>query len=67
MTAPPPDSPPVACAYCDSTDTEMIALFGQSLMVSQFYCRRCRSVFEAVRWVEAESAPPPPPEAPRPG
>jgi len=41
-----------ACAYCDSTDTELMSLFGQSLLSSQYYCRNCHSVFEAVRWTE---------------
>ncbi len=42
----------VACAFCGSTDTEMIALFGQQLMSSQYYCNNCHTVFEAVRWHE---------------
>ena len=42
----------VACAFCNSTDTELISLFGQFLLASQYYCRNCHSVFEAVRWTE---------------
>ena len=42
----------VACAFCDSSDTELISLFGQFLLASQYYCRSCRTVFEAVRWKE---------------
>jgi len=42
----------VTCAFCNSTDTEMISLFGQFLLASQYYCRNCHSVFEAVRWTE---------------
>jgi hypothetical protein len=45
----------VHCAFCDSTDTELIALFGQFLLGSQFYCNNCHSVFEAVRWKESSS------------
>ena len=41
-----------ACAFCSSTDTELISLFGQFLLASQYYCRNCHSVFEAVRWTE---------------
>ncbi len=40
----------VPCPFCKSTETEMIALFGQQMMTSQYYCRHCRSVFEAVKW-----------------
>lgn len=47
------DQTKIACAYCDSTDTEMFSLFGQALMSSQYYCNNCRSVFEAIRWTEA--------------
>lgn len=57
QSSPAPSEPapePVRCAHCDSRETEMIALFGQSLMVSQYYCHACHSVFEAVRWTEEE-------------
>ncbi|CAG0971389.1 hypothetical protein ANRL3_01520 [Anaerolineae bacterium] len=40
----------VACPFCNSTDTEMIALFGQQMMTSQYYCKNCRTGFEAVKW-----------------
>jgi len=45
-TKPPemPDHP--ACAFCRSEETEYMALFGQFLLVSQYYCRQCGSVFE---------------------
>lgn len=38
-----------ACPFCATTDTELIALFGSQLLTSQFYCRGCHTVFEAVR------------------
>lgn len=40
----------VACPFCNSIDTEMIALFGMQMMTSQYYCRNCHSVFEAIKW-----------------
>ena len=40
----------IACPFCGSIDTEMIALFGMQMMTSQHYCRHCRSAFEAVKW-----------------
>jgi len=45
-TKPPemPDHPP--CAFCGSEETEFMALFGQFLLVSQYYCHQCGSVFE---------------------
>ena len=42
------------CPFCESTDNELFSLFGQTLLGSQYYCRSCRTVFEAVRWDEAE-------------
>ena len=39
-----PDHP--ACAFCSSEETEFMALFGQFLLVSQYYCRNCHSAFE---------------------
>jgi transposase-like protein len=45
----------VACPFCHSADTEMIALFGMQMMTSQYYCRACRSAFEAVKWEEPKS------------
>ena len=39
-----------SCPFCRSTRTELISLFGQTLMGSQYYCQTCHSVFEAVRW-----------------
>lgn len=43
-----PDHP--ACAFCGSEETEFMALFGQLMMVSQYYCRHCRSVFDWCKW-----------------
>lgn len=45
-------SEPVQCAFCDSNETELISLFGQFLLASQYYCHNCHTVFEAVRWKE---------------
>jgi hypothetical protein len=42
----------VACPFCHSADTEMIALFGMQLMTTQYYCNHCHSAFEAVKWEE---------------
>ena len=56
MTHPPSASPEpptaIVCPFCSSTDTELFALFGQSLLASQYYCRSCKTVFDFVRWEE---------------
>lgn len=41
---------PAACPHCGSTDVELEAAFGGSLMTRQLYCRGCRTVFEQVKW-----------------
>jgi ribosomal protein L37AE/L43A len=43
------DEVPARCPFCGSEDTERIALFGSSLLVSQHYCRGCRTVFERLK------------------
>ena len=47
---------PAACPHCGSTDVELEAAFGGSLMTRQLYCRVCRTVFEQVKW-DAEARP----------
>lgn len=47
-----PDHP--SCAFCNSEQTEFMSLFGQFLLVSQYYCHNCHSVFEWCKWQEAE-------------
>ena len=42
--------PSVVCLFCESTDVEMMSLFGQTLLGSQYYCRECKSIFEVVRF-----------------
>ncbi len=38
------------CPFCNSEDTELLSLFGQNLLSSTWYCRSCRTAFEAIRW-----------------
>jgi len=38
------------CPFCGSRDTELYALFGSLLSTSQHYCKRCRTVFERIKW-----------------
>ncbi|MCK6624482.1 MAG: hypothetical protein L6R45_04830 [Anaerolineae bacterium] len=47
-----PEHPP--CAFCGSKQTEFVALFGQFLLVSQYYCRNCHSAFEWCKWQAEE-------------
>lgn len=38
----------IACPFCDSTDTEILSLFGRQLLTMQYYCNACRTPFERV-------------------
>lgn len=38
------------CPFCGGRDTEQFSAFGSQLSTSQYYCRRCRTVFEFMKW-----------------
>lgn len=40
----------VACPFCERTETELHAPFGTALSVATYWCRRCRTAFEWVKW-----------------
>jgi ring-1,2-phenylacetyl-CoA epoxidase subunit PaaD len=40
----------VACPFCGSTETQQETDFGTTLAYAQFYCRRCRTPFEWIKW-----------------
>ena len=46
----------IACPFCASTETELFAMFSHFLLASQYYCRGCKTVFDAVRWQEPARA-----------
>ncbi|GIV98561.1 MAG: hypothetical protein KatS3mg057_3218 [Herpetosiphonaceae bacterium] len=37
------------CPFCGSQDVELHALFGSLMLMSQYYCNGCRTVFEHIR------------------
>lgn len=39
----------IACPFCRSTNTELIALFGQQLLTVQCYCNACHTPFACVK------------------
>ena len=41
------------CPFCDGHDTELINPFGGQLSVAQYWCRRCRTGFEYIKWGDA--------------
>lgn len=40
----------VTCPFCREDDTHLFAAFGGQASTSQYYCRRCRTVFDYLRW-----------------
>ncbi len=40
----------VCCSFCGSANVAKMSLFGTAQLVSQYYCKQCKSVFEWVRW-----------------
>ena len=46
----------IQCLYCESTDVELLSLYGQTLLGSQYYCRACKSIFEVIRFDDEDDA-----------
>jgi hypothetical protein len=40
----------VECPFCDGRDTEPLSAFGGALSVAQYWCRRCRTGFDYIKW-----------------
>ena len=46
----------VSCPFCEGRETELHAPFGSALSVATYWCRRCRTAFEWVKWDEPPRA-----------
>jgi hypothetical protein len=40
----------VVCPFCDGSETELHSPFGTALSVATYWCLRCRTAFEWVKW-----------------
>jgi transposase-like protein len=40
----------VQCPFCERRDTEQFSTFGGQASTTQYYCNRCRTVFECFKW-----------------
>lgn len=47
------------CPFCDRAETRVVSPFGSQLSVATYWCDRCRTAFEHIKWAAA-SAPPVP-------
>ncbi|WP_449539005.1 PaaD-like zinc ribbon domain-containing protein [Ferdinandcohnia sp. Marseille-Q9671] len=45
----------VQCSFCSSDDVKKISSFGTAQLVRQYYCNKCHSVFEYIRWQKEKS------------
>lgn len=39
-----------ACPFCDSTDVDRESTFGSEISTIKYYCRRCQTPFERVKY-----------------
>jgi hypothetical protein len=50
----PPGDPALAdgvqCPFCEGGDTRLVSPFGGQLSVAQYWCRRCRTGFDYMKW-----------------
>ena len=40
----------VPCTFCGGQETELHSAFGPQLSVATYWCRRCHSPFEWIKW-----------------
>jgi transposase-like protein len=38
------------CPHCKARDAEVISLFGTQAMTLQYRCRKCATLFEAIKY-----------------
>lgn len=43
------------CPFCDRTETRLVNPFGGQLSVATYWCNRCRTAFDHIKWTEAGS------------
>ena len=49
---PEPGTPPehAPCPVCEGEDTRLLNPFGGQLTVAQYWCNRCRTGFDYIKW-----------------
>lgn len=40
----------VRCPFCEQEDTELHSPFGPQLSVATYWCRRCHTAFDYLKW-----------------
>jgi hypothetical protein len=47
-------STPHACPFCNGKETEPMNAFGSHASLATYWCRKCRSPFEVMKWRSME-------------
>ena len=47
----------VASPICEGTDTRLLNPFGGQLSVAQYWCNRCRTGFDYIKWEAPDDDP----------
>jgi C4-type Zn-finger protein len=55
----------VQCPFCEGFETRLVSPFGGQLSVATYWCDRCRTGFDYLKWDDEtdDGAEPPPPRA----
>jgi hypothetical protein len=48
-----PESP--ECPFCQRSESELHSPFGSQLSVSTYWCRRCHTAFEYLKWQQPQN------------
>jgi hypothetical protein len=54
-----PGTPPASapCPFCEGTDTKLLNPFGGQLSMAQYWCNRCRTGFDYLKWEDDQDLP----------
>jgi hypothetical protein len=47
----------VACPFCEEMDTKLVSPFGGQMSVAQYWCNRCRTGFDYIKWEDHDEQP----------
>jgi C4-type Zn-finger protein len=47
----------VECPFCEGTDTRLVSPFGGQMSVAQYWCNRCRTGFDFIKWEHHDDEP----------
>ena len=40
------------CPFCEGMDTKLVSPFGGQMSMAQYWCNRCRTGFDYIKWEE---------------